>query len=111
MTDQATPGIVRLSDGLGPAEQRLTGDVAWLFTHCRALGMERRSDSGLMRDDVALFAIDLNERVRLLELAEEGAKTAFAHVVESKRDLERENTKLRGLLDAAYADIRRLNRA
>ncbi len=46
-------------------------------------------------------------KVAELEATEEGAKTAFAHVVDSKRDLERENAKLRGLLDDARAQIRR----
>lgn len=45
---------------LGLAAQDLTGDAAWLWTHCRALGMVRRSDSGLMRDDVALYTTDLH---------------------------------------------------
>ncbi len=35
-------------------------DVAWLWTHCRALGMTRRSHSGTMRDDVALFVAELH---------------------------------------------------
>ena len=60
MTTELSPGNVRLNDGLGPNAQDLTGDVAWLWTHCRALGMTRRSDSGLMRDDVALYAADLH---------------------------------------------------
>lgn len=54
------------NDGLGPNAQDLTGDVAWLWTHCRALGMTRRSDSGLMRDDVALYAADLHAALREL---------------------------------------------
>jgi hypothetical protein len=48
------------------------------------------------------------ERVRMLESAEEGAREAFAHVVDRKNDAETECEKLRGLLSAAYADIRRL---
>lgn len=46
------------------------------------------------------------ERVRLLELAEEGAKEAFGHVVQQKRDLESECKRLRALLDGAYESIR-----
>ncbi|MDP3139847.1 MAG: hypothetical protein Q8N17_26360 [Burkholderiaceae bacterium] len=41
--------------------QNLTGDVAWLWTHCRALGMTRKSESGSLRDDVALFVADLHD--------------------------------------------------
>lgn len=49
----------------------------------------------------------LLERIRELELTEEGAQEAFAAVVEQKRQLEAECTRLRGLLDGAYATIRR----
>ena len=44
----------------------------------------------------------LKEEVDQLRLAEEGAKEAFGHVVQQKRDLEAEVTKLRELLAAAY---------
>lgn len=49
----------------------------------------------------------LTERVQMLELAEEGAKVAFGHVVDAKRATEAECRKLQGLLDDAYAQIRR----
>lgn len=49
-----------------PHAQDLTGDVAWLWTHCRALGMSERSDSGLMHHDVALFAKMLHDALREL---------------------------------------------
>ena len=42
------------------------------------------------------------EQIRLLELAEEGAKEAFGVVVQQKRELEAEVKKLQGLLAAAY---------
>ncbi len=42
-----------------------------------------------------------------LRLAEEGAKEAFGHVVQQKRDLEAELKRLRGLPDGAYDTIRR----
>lgn len=41
-----------------------------------------------------------------LTRAEEGAKEAFAHVVQQKRELEAECKRLRGLLDGAYDTIR-----
>ena len=81
-----TPGIVLSTDGLGLVERL------------------RRGSSSLAHDTTMQEAA---REIEQLLLAEEGAKTAFAHVVDSKRDLERENTKLRNLLDAAYADIRR----
>jgi hypothetical protein len=46
------------------------------------------------------------ERVRLLELAEEGAKEAFCVVVQKKRDLEKEVQRLTDLLAGAHRTIR-----
>lgn len=43
------------------------------------------------------------------ELAMEGANEAFGHIVEKKKDLQKECKKLRGLLDSAYAQIRQLH--
>jgi ABC-type phosphate transport system auxiliary subunit len=69
--------------------------------------------SGACAHAVAMLEADSNEIEQLraevngLELAEEGAKTAFAHVVHQKHEVERECKKLRSLLDGAYADIRR----
>ncbi len=40
-----------------------------------------------------------------LRLAEEGAKEAFAHVVQQKRDFEAECKRLRGLLDGAHDNL------
>lgn len=60
MTTESMPAVLALSEGLGPNVEDLTGDVAWLWTHCRALGMTRKSHSGSMRDDVALYAADLH---------------------------------------------------
>lgn len=46
-------------------------------------------------------------KVAQLLLAEEGAKEAFGHLVQQKRDLEAECKRLRRLLDGAYETIRR----
>lgn len=48
----------------------------------------------------------LTEKVWQLELAEEGAKQAFADVVQQKRDAEQERDHLREQLTAAHAQIR-----
>lgn len=50
--------------------------------------------------------LNIEENVGL-RLAEEGAKEAFGHVVQQKRDLESECNRLRRLLDGAYDTIRR----
>lgn len=57
------------------------------------------------------LVLELRAKIRDLELAEEGAKEAFGHLVQQKRDLETECNRLRGLLDAAYASIRRMSQA
>jgi hypothetical protein len=33
--------------------------LMWLYTHCRSIGMDKKSDSGLQEHDIALFTIDL----------------------------------------------------
>jgi hypothetical protein len=35
---------------------------AWLWTHCRALGMTRKSDSGTFEHDIALFIAELHAK-------------------------------------------------
>lgn len=51
--------------------------------------------------------VELNQEIDQLRLAEKGAKEAFGHVVQQKRDLEAECKRLRELLDGAYETIRR----
>ena len=53
---------------------------------------------------------ELFEYINQLELAEEGAKEAYGHLVEAKRGLEAECSRLNRLLQSAYDDIRRLNK-
>lgn len=58
---------------------------------------------GLAMDMHAMkYADSALKEVDQLRLAEEGAKEAFAHVVQQKRDLEAEVEKLRKLLAGAY---------
>lgn len=52
--------------------------------------------------ELVAFGAALKEEVDQLRLAEEGAKEAFGHVVQQKRDLEAEVKRLRELLAAAY---------
>ena len=53
----------------------------------------------------------LRAEVEQLKLAEEGAKTAFGHVVQMKRDAEAARDKTQANLDAAHAIIRQQARA
>lgn len=50
---------------------------------------------------------DTADEIKQLRLSEEGAKEAFDHVVQQKRDLAAECERLRGLLVGAYDTIRR----
>ena len=52
--------------------------------------------------ELVAFGAALKEEVDQLHLAEEGAKEAFGHVVQQKRDLEAEVKRLRELLAEAY---------
>lgn len=64
-----------------------------------------RGISDCERIGEALF--DAATEIEQLRLAEEGAKEAFGHVVQDKRDLEAECKRLRELLDGAHEIIRR----
>lgn len=61
--------------------------------------------------EAAQLMAPLRARIAELEATEEGAKVAFGHVVEQKRAAEKECVRLQGLLEAAYADIRRAAQA
>lgn len=41
-------------------------ELTWLFTHCRAIGMTKKSDSGKWEHDIALFTCDLQEEIASL---------------------------------------------
>ena len=67
-----------------------------------------------LADSEGTRAVEYMRRARKAEadvahlmLADEGAKEAFGHVVQQKRDLDDECKRLRRLLDGAYETIRR----
>lgn len=39
-------------------------DLGWLYTHCKAIGMDCKSDSGKMAEDIALFTINLQSALQ-----------------------------------------------
>lgn len=51
----------------------LTDTLEWLASHCRAIGMVKKSDSGLTAHDIALFTYDLNARAEKAEAATSAA--------------------------------------
>jgi hypothetical protein len=71
--------------------------LVWLYSHCRAIGMTAKSDSGKMEDDIALFTVNLQDRVKELEAAPapqavQGALTKAAQDVlaERQRQIDKE---------------------
>ena len=56
-------------------------------------------------EELQWLALGMATEIEKLRLAEEGAKEAFGHVVQEKRDLEAECKRLRGLLAGAYDTI------
>lgn len=38
--------------------------LIWLYTHCKAIGMSEKSDSGKLEEDIALFTIRLQEQIQ-----------------------------------------------
>lgn len=41
--------------------------MGWLFGHCRAIGMVKKSESGSMRDDIAAFTIDQQAEIEKMK--------------------------------------------
>lgn len=52
-------------------------ELLWLYTHCCAIGMKHKSDSGKLEHDIALFTAEL---CALLEKAEEALKGVKVYV-------------------------------
>lgn len=48
------------------AAETLPPELTWLYTHCRAIGMDCKSDSGKWEHDIALFTSNLQEEVKRL---------------------------------------------
>lgn len=52
-----------------------SAELTWLYSHCRAIGMDCKSESGLWEHDIALFTI--NQKQKIEELEEELANALF----------------------------------
>lgn len=48
-------------------------ELTWLYTHCRAIGMDCKSDSGKWEHDIALFTTNLTDELRRLRAETAGA--------------------------------------
>lgn len=55
-------------------------ELTWLYTHCRAIGMVDKSDSGKWEHDIALFTIKQQERIKELEDAVIYKQAYFDHI-------------------------------
>lgn len=63
-----------------------SADMTWLWTHCRAIGMNKKSDSGLWHHDIALFTIDL--KTALASARESGRREGMAAPAEAPAVLQ-----------------------
>jgi len=54
--DDASP----VTDELPPKE------LTWLYSHCRAIGMDCKSDSGKWEEDIALYTTNLTNEIKRL---------------------------------------------
>jgi hypothetical protein len=67
----AVMGDAQVATPVPPLGKEL-GPFVWLWTHCRAIGMTAKSDSGSMENDIALFTINLdNALTKTRELLED----------------------------------------
>lgn len=100
---------------LSTTRKPLNQELIWLWTHCRAIGMTEKADSGLMQDDIALFTIDLQASTRKrsdAEVAEldalrarcEAAEALLRHALDAL-EYHRDQTRPIALTDAAIAGI------
>lgn len=68
-------------------------ELTWIYTHCRAIGMTRQSESGKWEHDIALFTMDLKERAAAAEAALERARALIdelkAELAIAREDLQR----------------------
>jgi hypothetical protein len=57
-------------------------ELSWLYSHCKAIGMNCKSDSGKWEDDIALFTTNLQDEIKALK---EQAEQAPAQQVEAAK--------------------------
>lgn len=53
--------IIQPAEKAQPEPAKLNMPLIWLYSHCRALGMTKHSDSGELEHDIALFVADLKD--------------------------------------------------
>lgn len=90
-----------------------TNPLTWLYTHCRAIGMTCKSDSGKFEQDISLFTTlqkrhitdlqnELSEQARLLGMSAERE----ARLLAIKAELEKQNEALRDALKHLVHNIK-----
>ena len=58
-------------------------DLGWLYTHCKAIGMDCKSDSGKMAEDIALFTINLQSALQRAQEAKQAAVDLWSNTGET----------------------------
>jgi hypothetical protein len=73
-----------------PEPAAINKELVWLHSHCRAIGMTRKSESGSMEHDIALFTVDLKEA------AQAAQPVAPGHLLRTMREAAQQSQIERG---------------
>ena len=85
----STEAIDTLREQLKEAE-RQSASLTWLFTHCLAIGMDCKSDSGKWEHDIALFTSNQKKEIESLRDQFAQAEINFALEHDDKVELEQQ---------------------
>ena len=87
--DQKCAECASLREQLAKAE-RQSASLTWLFTHCLAIGMDCKSDSGKWEHDIALFTSNQKKEIESLRDQFAQAEINFALEHDDKVELEQQ---------------------
>lgn len=62
-------------------------ELAWLWTHCSAIGMKRKSDSGKLEHDISLFTINQQDQIDTLRVQLTERDATIAKMREARNTL------------------------
>lgn len=61
-------------------------ELIWLYTHCRALGMDCKSDSGKWEEDIGLWTVNLTNEIKALRASQQAEPVARKVVAWTAKD-------------------------
>lgn len=56
-------------------------ELTWLYTHCRAIGMDCKSASGKWEEDIGLWTVNLTNEIKALRASQQAAEPVARKVV------------------------------